>query len=232
MEIIPAIMPTSYRDIEQKIEKIIESVKTVQLDLMDGKYVNSKTWPFNDLNGSSWHSILNEEHGMPGWESLDYELDLMMEDVPKYWEDLVRIGPSRVIFHFPKNNEKKEEFKKFILNLDQFYKYEIELGVAYEHGDDIKDILDIKDDIKFVQCMGIDHVGVQGAQFDETVFERIQKIKDNLPETDITIDGSVNFNTIGDLYDAGASRFVVGSAVFNNEYPSIAINELYDIIRA
>lgn len=229
-EIIPAIMPSSYRDIEQKIEKIIESVRSVQLDLMDGKYVSSKTWPFNDMQGSNWQDILNEVHGMPGWESIDYELDLMIEDVSKYWEDLVRIGPKRVIFHFPKNQEKKEELKNFIINLDQFYKYEIELGMAYEHGDNIEDLIDLKDEIKFVQCMGIDHVGVQGAHFDETVFERIENIKNNFPDFEISIDGSVNKNTISGLSDAGAVRFVVGSAVFNNEYPSIAINELYEIL--
>ena len=230
LEIIPAVMPLSYRDIEQKIEKIIESVRTIQLDLMDGKYVSAKTWPFNDFSGSNWQNILNEEHGMPSWESVDYELDLMIEDVPKYFTDLVRIGPTRIIFHFPKNKDKKEELKKFILNLDNFYKYEIQLGIAYEHGDDLQDILDIGQEIKFVQCMGIDQIGIQGAHFDETVFERIEKIKETLPDVEITIDGSVNTHTIKRLHDAGAIRFVVGSAIFNNEYPSIAVNELYDLI--
>ncbi len=223
-------MPKNFYEIEKKLEQVVGSVNTVQLDLMDGKYVTSKTWPFNDMVGDSWQSLLTEEYGMPEWESVNYELDLMVEDVPNYFQDLMRIGPSRIIFHFPKNEIKKKELKDFIKNLDNFYKYEIELGVAYEHSDSIEDVMDIKDDIKFVQCMGIEHVGVQGALYDSTVISRIQEVKDKMPDMVISVDGSVNKNTIKELFDAGVTRFVAGSALFNAEYPSMAINELYEIL--
>ncbi len=231
MEIIPAIMPKNLYEIEEKVTQIMGSVETVQLDLMDGKYVSAKTWPFNNMAGASWQEILGEETGMPYWESVNYELDLMIEDVHKYWQDLVRIGPSRVIFHFPKNNDKKQELKDFIKNLDSFYKYEIELGIAYEHSDNLQDLLDVKDDIKFVQCMGIEHVGVQGAIYDETVVNRIKEVKENMGDVFISVDGSVNQDTIKDLLNAGATRFVAGSAIFNSEYPSMSINELYEIVK-
>ncbi len=230
VEIIPAIMPQSYKDLEKKIELVLGSVKSVQIDLMDGKYTNGKTWPFSDIAGHDWQDILAEVHGMPHWEALDYELDLMINDVPKYWQDLVRIGPKRIIFHFPTGPAKVEELKNFIKNLDTYYKYEIELGVAYENGTNEQDILDIVDDIKFVQCMGIDHVGVQGAGFDQTVFQRIEWTKNNLPDFSISVDGGVNLNTIRSLKDAGVSRFIAGSAVYNTETPSFAVHDLMEAL--
>lgn len=219
-------MPNSYRDIEKKVQDVLSSVSTIQLDLMDGHYTSSSTWPFNDFGGQNWQDIVSEVHGMPFWESLEYELDLMINDIPKYWKELVLIGPKRVIFHFPTGQTKIDELKDFIKNLDTYYKYEIELGIAYENSTNPKDILDIKDDIKFVQCMGIDHVGVQGANFDQTVFERILWVKENLPDYPISVDGGVNTNTIKSLADAGVTRFVAGSAIFNNEYPATAIINL------
>ena len=137
MEIIPAIMPANYRDLEKKVEQVVGSVKTIQLDLMDGKYVTAKTWPLNDMYGDNWLGLTREEFGMPHWEAVDYELDLMVNDIPNIFAELVTMGPKRIIFHFPTGAAKIEELKNFIKNLDTFYKYEIELGIAYDDDDSI-----------------------------------------------------------------------------------------------
>ena len=42
-EIIPAIMPAHFDDIDQNVSLVQHHVQTVQLDLMDGKYVPEKT---------------------------------------------------------------------------------------------------------------------------------------------------------------------------------------------
>ena len=73
-------------------------------------------------------------------------------------------------------------YHTIIKNLDNYFKYEIELGIAYEHDTNPNDIIDLKDEVKFVQCMGIEHVGVQGAHFDQTIFDRINFVKENLPD--------------------------------------------------
>ncbi len=231
MEIIPAIMPRSYFDLEEKINQVVSSAPIIQLDLMDGKYVNGKTWPFDNLYQDTWLDIMREVSGMPNWENVDYEIDLMINDIPIHFNDLVKIGPKRIIFHFPTGQNKIDELKDFIKNLDNYFKYEIELGIAYEHDTNPNDILDIKDEIKFIQCMGIEHVGVQGAHFDQTIFDRINFVKQNLPDHIISVDGGVNIDTIESLRDAGVTRFVCGSAIFNAEIPSSMINELNNMLQ-
>lgn len=229
IEIIPAIIPNHYNEISQKTKQVLGFTKIIQLDLIDGKYVKNKTWPFNDMQGLDWQNILSEDSGMPHWNEVDYEVDLMINDIPAFWNDMIRIGPKRVVFHFPQELEKIVELKNFIQNLDPYYKNEIELGIAYENATNTNDIIDVKDDIKFVQCMGIEHVGFQGEAFDETgetVFDRIKFVRENLPDKIISVDGGVNLETIEGLYDAGVTRFVCGSVIFADPDPRMSISEL------
>jgi ribulose-phosphate 3-epimerase len=232
-EIIPAIIPNSFDEISQKTKQILGLTETVQIDLIDGKFVKNKSWPFNSLLGLDWQNIVNEVSGMPHWNEVDYEVDLMINDIPMFWNDLVRVGPKRVVFHFPAEQEKVTELKNFIQNLDPYYKNEIELGIAYENATNTNDIIDVKDDIKFVQCMGIEHVGFQGEAFDETgetVFDRIKFVRENLPDKIISVDGGVNLDTIESLHDAGVTRFVCGSVIFKDPDPRMAISELKSTI--
>jgi len=42
MEITPAIMPQSYDDIVEHVERVIdEAVSTVQIDIVDGRFVSN-----------------------------------------------------------------------------------------------------------------------------------------------------------------------------------------------
>lgn len=229
-EIVPAIIPNDFAEISKKTKNILGFTNIVQLDLIDGKYVKNKTWPFNDMGGIDWQNILTETSGMPHWNEVDYEIDLMLTDVPKHFKDLVIMGPKRIVFHLPNNPYELKTLKDFIKNIDPYYKNEIEIGLAYESNTDTTDIVDLKDEIKFVQCMGIGQVGFQGVDFDKTVFERINFVKENLPEHLISVDGGVNNETIVSLYKAGVRRFVCGSVIFTDEDPKAAIDELYALI--
>jgi pentose-5-phosphate-3-epimerase len=45
IEIIPAIMPTSFPDFQEKLELVKGLVSTVQIDVMDGKFERVTEWP-------------------------------------------------------------------------------------------------------------------------------------------------------------------------------------------
>lgn len=225
-EIIPAIIPNDFDEITERVGTVLGFTKTIQIDLVDGMYAPNKSWPFNSLQGNDWQNILKEEADMPYWDRVNYEIDLMVNNIPSFWPNVLKMGPKRVVFHLPTSPEKVTELKNFIQDLDPYYKNEIELGIAYGADTNPNDILDIAGDIKFVQCMGIEHVGFQGVSFDEGVFKRIEFVKNNLPNHIISVDGGVNFETIKKLYDAGVTRFICGSVIFNDSKPGIVIDEL------
>lgn len=85
-------------------------------------------------------------------------------------------------------------------------------------------------DIDGVQCMGIAEIGAQGRSFDERVLNRIREIRSKYPELSIGVDGSVNEETIMRLKEAGANRFVVGSAVFDTPDPAQAYDALSKLV--
>ncbi len=55
MEIIPAIMPEDFYHIEDDVKSVVNHAAVVQLDIMDGKFVGAKTWPY-------FHSVIDVCH--------------------------------------------------------------------------------------------------------------------------------------------------------------------------
>jgi len=62
MEIIPAILVKKFTEIEEKIELIKGISDFVQLDICDGKFVKSTTWPYGKTD-ENFEKILHEEMG-------------------------------------------------------------------------------------------------------------------------------------------------------------------------
>lgn len=208
IEIIPAILPKDFAELKDKIELIQGLVKTVQVDICDGQYVPNATWPYkkHDL---SFDKILSEEEGMPGWQELDFEFDLMVNKPDELVHEWLSAGAARIIIHAgAKGNIAKaiEEAKNYV-----------EVGIALNIDTPIEVIEQYKEDIKFVQCMGIDHVGFQGQEFDEKVIDKIKEIKNKYPSLLISVDGGVSLENAKSLIQAGANRLVAGSAIFNSE---------------
>lgn len=71
--------------------------------------------------------------------------------------------------------------------------------------------------VDFVQCMGIDKIGFQRQEFDENVTENIKKLREKFTDLIISVDGGVSLETGAMLVEAGVSKLVVGSAIFNTE---------------
>jgi ribulose-phosphate 3-epimerase len=61
---------------------------------------------------------------------------------------------------------------------------------------------------------------------DESVLEKIKKFHDQRPSIPIQIDIGVSAETIPKLKEAGASRFISGSAIFTAPNIKQAIEEL------
>ncbi len=78
--------------------------------------------------------------------------------------------------------------------------------------------------------MGIDKIGFQGQPFDERVLEQVKNIREKFPEKIISVDGSVNEETISELSDVGVNHFVMGSAFFENENLIEALEDFKELV--
>lgn len=225
IEIVPAIMPDSLKDLKSKMGEVRGLVSTVQIDVMDGVFVPPKTWPY--INSEGFEDIVSGREDMPFLNELEFEVDLMVSDQEKEVLDWIKAGARRVVGHV----EAMEDIDRFIKTArdatvpsDSFLSAEVGLSL------DINTSVDVLDqyirDIDFVQFMGIANVGYQAEDFDERVLEKIIRFRKSYSEILISVDGGVNEETSTFLIEAGVNRLVSGSVVFKSDNKEETIKRL------
>lgn len=210
-------MPRNYEDLKNRVALVRGIVPLVQIDICDGIFVKNQTWPYDekDNDTSNFNLIMEEKEGMPFWEDIDFELDLMVVDAVENFPVYMKLGPKRIVFHIEAIGN-ISEFKDFLEGLDTYIRDTVQIGVAINTKTNIENIFPLVNYVDFIQCMGIEHIGFQGEGFDEKVLEHIKTLKEKYPDIIISVDGSVNFDTAPELIDAGVERLVIGSAIFKS----------------
>lgn len=213
-KIIPAILPQTYTAIIHGTDRVHDGVDTVQIDFVDGVFAPNQTWLFNNKEKERFSSIEREEEGLPYWDSLDYEFDLMVQNPLEKMDMFMALGPSKIIFHI--GSFEQEEMLNYFETLPLIIKETIEFGMAVGVDTDISLIKPYEEYISTIQCMGISSIGVQGQPFDEKVLSQISKARDMFPDKNISVDGAVSIDTADQIIKAGADTLVVGSALFKS----------------
>lgn len=221
--IIPAIMPQQFEDIEINVSMVKRHVPMVQLDLMDGKYVPEKTWPFYYGTDYNLESLRKQDIAFPFWEDMNYELDLMVARPEEMLGTWLAVGASRIIFHYGSVHD-WQKIKDIEIGLRNF----TQIGLAVTIHDDLEDVYKLIEEkvVDFVQVMGIAQIGYMGEPFEPQSLEIILKLKAKYPDLTITVDGGVSYETVPELASAGATRFVSGSGVFGGGMAKENIYEL------
>lgn len=230
MKIIPAILPLRYYDIPEGIEKLGGAVNTVQIDFVDGNFSSNRTWWFNNKNADRLADLLNQDEGLPEWQTMNYEFDLMVKDPIEIMDTFIALGPSKIIFHV--EGLDTEKVLKYFETMPEIVRSTISFGMAIGVATDPELVRPYIEYIDTIQCMGIEKVGYQGQAFDARVIDQIKKVKALFPDKTIAVDGGVSRNTAADLCEAGATVLVVGSAVFQSLDIHGTIKELKSICRA
>lgn len=225
-EIIPAIMPQGLDDLNEKVGAVRGHAKVVQLDIMDGKFVQAKTWPYFHSNDRYFQALQNEEAGLPYWEDVDYELDLMVEHPDQHIDQWLALGPKRIVLHIESLLHPEESLKKLAE-----IRAIVEIGLSFDDDYEVSKLDNYLEFVDFVQVMGIDEIGKQGESFEPRALYNITYIKEKFPDMPISVDGAVNPDTIQKLHAAGATRFVSGSAIYASGVPSENIHRLKTLLQ-
>jgi ribulose-phosphate 3-epimerase len=207
-EIIPAVIPENFADLENHLSRVSKLVKTVQIDILDGSLHGRAAWPYKK-NDNTFEKILEEEEGMPFWSTLNYEIHLMVQNPEEKIDQWLRAGAERIVVH-PETTRKMSQ----ILST---YKDALQISIALNLNTPIESVREFLGHVNHVQLMGIQHVGYQGEPLDCAVLGRITELRRTYPDHIISIDGGVTLENAKDLIDAGANNLVVGSAIFMSE---------------
>lgn len=217
-EIIPAILPETIADIRNNVAAVLGKVNVVQIDLVDGAFAPTRTWPYNGEDQHFLEALEEEKEGMPFWQEINFELDLMVRNAHEHLDYFYKFAPSRIVLHAEAEGD-EAEFANFMEAIDSYFRDTIEFGLAINVNSSIDALKHIIKEVDFVQCMGIEHIGKQGEELDPRVYDQIKKIATDYPGLTISVDGGVNEHNAEALLEAGANRLVVGSAIWRSRNP-------------
>lgn len=219
-EIIPAILPKSYEELEDKLEIAAGNAPVIQIDVCDGAYVPSRTWPFlkgPGVEDTIFNDIVAQDQALPHWEDVDFEFDLMAKGAYDRIPDFISAGAARVIVHLHScdGEELSAIVRDYGKKSEEVGMFDVELGLAVMPSDSPESIAPYVDGIHFVQVMGIERIGFQGQEMSPKAPGLVRALKEAYPGLAVSVDGGVNLSTAQELIEAGADRLVVGSALFN-----------------
>lgn len=211
--VVPALIPQSREEIVA-FASTVQFAHEIQIDVVDGKFVPAKSWPYNSNDEPLAVKHLTDSYTL--------EVDLMVSDPIVAATAWLQAGADMLVFHV--ETLSVEALRNFAENNT------VSIGVAC-HGDtSLETLFKYAEFADYVQLMGIHEIGLQGQPFNEKVLVDIGEVKKTLGGIMVSIDGSVNESTIAKLKKAGADRFVSGSAIVKSANPLEAYKKLKSLV--
>jgi ribulose-phosphate 3-epimerase len=211
--VVPAILPESLDDLAQHVARVKGAVSRVQVDVANGSYAPTRTWPYTTSEGFA--ELVAQDVGLPLWEDFEYEVDLLLQKPEVIFADWIKTGIIGAVVHIESTDE-------HAAIMDMAQNAGIDLGWGIKPSTPNEKLFDLIETLGmpgFVQVMGNDTIGHHGVELDGRVYDKVAEIRAQYPELPIAVDIGVDDETAPELIDAGATKLVSGSFIF--ESPNI-----------
>lgn len=195
LEIIPGINEQDFPSIVKKMNIAQDFVEWAQIDIVDHSLFDNSN--FND------HSVFSSLR-----TNLKLELHMMIDNPQNAVGDWARAGIKRMIAHVEAYNS----VESFIAKARQ---QKVEVGLAIDIETTLDKLLPYLSNIDVALVMAI-QTGKSGQKFDLRALARIKKIRELYPDMPLEVDGGINLETGKMAVEAGATRLVSTSFLFNS----------------
>jgi ribulose-phosphate 3-epimerase len=209
--IVPAVIPKTFDEISDRCSQISSFTHELQIDIVDGNFVPFSSWPYSESSNIGDLAEITRDFLV--------EMDLMIQNPEDTIEEYLKAGVGRIVVHIESTEKIRDIYK-----LKK--QYDFRLGLSLNNDTNIQKLYEVIEYADYVQVMGISEIGSQGQPFDTRVLDRIRELKEKFSRLIVSIDGSVNFETLPDIVKAGADRCAVGSALLNAEDRGEAFAEM------
>jgi ribulose-phosphate 3-epimerase len=224
VDILPAVLPQSFSELEEKLTPLQDVVRQVQVDVVDGHYAKGKTWPYRDR--ATFDKLVQEEHGMPFWDKIDYQFDLMVEDPFLEIKQYIQAGATQVVLHVRSKTVAPALQVIVDMRTEDVASFPVHAGIGMAPTDSLELLEPFEAQFDFVQVMGITREGRQGEPFDKHALYLVERLRNRYQYLPIQVDGGVSMENARDLAHAGATKLIAGSAIFAAEDPIAAYHAL------
>lgn len=202
-EIIPSLLPVEDR-CQDAVRMLEGHVNSVHIDVMDGIFVEDIAFGVDEVL-----SLKTELKKVVHLMTLDLE-----SKIPEY----ALAGADTIIFHI-------EAAKNPAKIIQQIKNEEAMVGISLKPRTPVERIKQFLKDVDLVLVMTVEP-GEGGQKLMPEMLEKVRKIRKLNKNIDIEVDGGIELENIRQVKEAGANRFVVGSAIFGQKDPLKALEEL------
>jgi ribulose-phosphate 3-epimerase len=198
MKIVPALLAEKFDVFLTELKNAETFAGYVQIDLMDGVFVQTKSFPPEDL--SRLDTILK------------FEIHLMVADPLGYLEAVRNAGLRRVLFHIEASADPLEVVKAV-------EERGLDAGIALRPDTTLDRIKRAEEKVGTLLFLTVDP-GRYGSPFRPEVLKKVAEARRRYPEKAIAVDGGVSLDNLNRFYDIGVDRVCVGSRIFAHGDPA------------
>jgi ribulose-phosphate 3-epimerase len=202
--VVPAILTDNPQDLERMVHQAEGFTDWVQFDIMDGRFVPSKSITAEQIARLS--------------SKLGWEAHLMVNNPGQYLEGFQQAGAKKVVFHYEATSQPLEVIS-FARRLG------LEVGLAINPDTPVLAILPLADRVDSVLFLSV-HPGFYGKEFIPEVLNKIIEFRTIFPDMETGIDGGIKQDNIATVAGCGVDFIYVGSAIFRQPDPARSYHQL------
>lgn len=210
MKVIPVINCPDVECVRGKLEVLktfLPEGELVHLDVVDGSFAPHKTW----ADPLEWVRLK---------APFNMEVHLMVDHPEQYIDDWLAAGARRLIIHVESlNRESMHEI------LTATARYHVEVVLSSKPESETEDIVPYLKHFHFFQVLAV-QPGPSGQEFLPFIADKVQFLREELPDATIEVDGGMNLETAARVKEVGADIIVSSSYIFNSADPKKAYEEL------
>ncbi len=198
MKIVPAVLTDKPEELEKMVRQAERFCDLVQIDIMDGIFVPSKSISAADLARVK--------------TGLELEIHLMVVDPSAYAEPFKKAGANRIIFHY----ESKEDPASAIKNIRALG---MQAGMAINPETPVSEVERYFNDIDVLLFLSV-NPGFYGSKFIPEVCDKARALIGRPGRPTVAMDGGLKSDNIIMIKEAGVDLACVGSGVYGKGDPA------------
>lgn len=211
IKIAPSILAADFAKLGQEVKDVEQAgAELIHIDVMDGHFVPNIT--MGPIVVEALRPITN----------LPLDVHLMIENPDSYIEQFAKAGADYISVHV-------EACRHLHRTIQLIRSFNVKPGVVLNPHTPIESIQHILEDIDFVLFMTV-NPGFGGQKFISSVVPKIEALSKIIKERglniEIEVDGGITSETVVPCAKAGATMIVAGSAIFNKENRTKALQDI------
>lgn len=200
--IAPSVLSADMKKLGEQVQQADKAgADWIHVDVMDGSFVPNIS--FGPMIVKAIRQVTN----------LPIDVHLMILNPERHLQAFADAGTNHLTVHY-------ETCPHIHRTLQTIRKLGMSPAIVLNPGTPINTLTDLTHDFDMLLLMTV-NPGFGGQTFIQTMLEKIQRARSLFKQTGsnahIQVDGGISSKTIKACYDAGATNFVAGSAIFNHK---------------